>query len=97
MGFIKNLIKYDKIEKLKAGFAIGYVRGKASQDLLKDGKLIQEDIKGVSNNMFRWVKGFNESVFLVKKNDPLNPNHDENGNFLYKDGKWEPPACIFHG
>ena len=90
MGFIKNLIKYDKIEKLKAGFAIGYVRGKASQDLLKDGKLIQEDIKGVSNNMFRWVKGFNESVFLVKKNDPLNPNHDENGNFLYKDGKWEP-------
>lgn len=78
MGFIKNLFKYDKINNLKAGFAIGYVRGKATKDLLKNGKVVAENISSVSNNMQR-NRGFNESIFLVGKEDKL-----------YKDGKFKP-------
>ncbi len=90
MGFIKNFFKYDKIEWLKAGYAIGHVRGKATKDLLKNGKVLEENICSVSNNMLRNVRDFNESIFLVRKEDAQRPNRDEEGNFLYKDGKWEP-------
>jgi len=90
MGFFKNLFKYEKIENLKAGFAIGYVRGKSTKDLLKNGKLVAENICSVSNNMLKNVRDFNESIFLIKKEDSKNPIHDKEGNFLYKDGNWEP-------
>jgi len=90
MGFFKNLFKYEKIENLKAGFAVGYHRNSSKKDLLKNGMVVAENICSVSNNMLRNVRDFNESIFLIKKEDPQNPIHDKEGNFLYKDGNWEP-------
>ena len=91
MGFISNLFKFDRVKKLKGGFAIARYRNSASEALLKDGKILEKIVLDVSNNMIRNADGERVSLFLVKKYNYDKASHyDKNGNFLYKESKNEP-------